>query len=507
MASTYSPNLRLELIGTGEQQGTWGATTNTNLGTLIEEAIGGYVSVTVSDAGDTTLTTNNGSADQARNAVINLTGTISQARNVLCPAIEKVYIVRNATTGGFAVTFKVSGQTGVSIPNGSTYLVYVNGTDAVAVTGSIASQPASNVSITGGAISGLSNLSVANATVATTVRGNLGAAASGTNTDITSIYLNNTGLKLKDTNASHGLIIAPGSDLSADRTLTMTTGDAPRTLTISGDATVSQDYSTTGNPQFATIELGAASDTTLSRVSAGVAAVEGKTIALNGTTETLTTGTIELGAATDTTLSRSAAGVLAVEGNLVPSPASQAHGDILFRGASAWQRLAAGTSGQFLRTAGAGADPTWAAASGGMTLLGTLTTNTGATTYVLGSLNLTSYRALYFQIAGTSAGSGGMSWRFESTTGAQFAIASTTAAQTISGYTWIDLQVGNFISLTALSTSTANTSALITGTAPTGQAVYYGRAPYTTATTTITISADSGGANPDAGTIRIYGVS
>lgn len=129
MASTYSTNLRLELIGTGEQQGTWGSTTNVNLGTLLEEAIGGYVFVTVSDVGDTTLTTANGAADQARNMTLNLTGTISAARNVICPAIEKVYLVKNATTGGFAVTFKVSGQTGISIPNGYTMLVYVDGTD------------------------------------------------------------------------------------------------------------------------------------------------------------------------------------------------------------------------------------------------------------------------------------------------------------------------------------------------------------------------------------------
>jgi hypothetical protein len=198
MASTYSPNLRLELIGTGDQQGTWGATTNTNLGTLLEEAIGGYTSVTVSDVADTTLTTNNGSADQSRNAVINLTGTISAARNVICPAIEKVYIVRNATTGGYGVTFKVSGQTGVSIPNGSTYLLYVNGTDAVAVTGTMASQLASAVAITGGSI-------VANA----------------------------SSLSVRDSDGSHVLTFAVGSNLTSNTTLTLTTGTSNRTLDIS----------------------------------------------------------------------------------------------------------------------------------------------------------------------------------------------------------------------------------------------------------------------------------
>ena len=130
MASTYSSNLRLELIGTGEQQGTWGSTTNSNLGTLLEQAIGGYESITVSDAGDTTLTTANGASDQARNMTLNLSGTITATRNVICPSAEKIYIVKNATTGGFAVTFKVTGQTGVSIPNGSTAIFYVDGTDA-----------------------------------------------------------------------------------------------------------------------------------------------------------------------------------------------------------------------------------------------------------------------------------------------------------------------------------------------------------------------------------------
>lgn len=156
MASTYSPNLRLELIGTGEQQGTWGSTTNTNLGTLLEEAIGGYVSAAVTDGADTTLTTVNGGADQSRNMTINLTGALSATRNVICPAIEKLYVVKNATTGGFDVTFKVSGQTGVSVPNGATVFLYVDGTDARTITGSLASQTASNVSITGGSITGTS---------------------------------------------------------------------------------------------------------------------------------------------------------------------------------------------------------------------------------------------------------------------------------------------------------------------------------------------------------------
>lgn len=79
----------------------------------------------------------------------------------------------------------------------------------------------------------------------TTIRTNISAAKSGANTDITSVYLNNTGLKIKDTNASDGLIIAPGSNLTADRTLTITTGDANRAINISGGDITSGTYTPT----------------------------------------------------------------------------------------------------------------------------------------------------------------------------------------------------------------------------------------------------------------------
>lgn len=94
---------------------------------------------------------------------INLTGTLTAARNVICPAIEKIYIVKNATSGGYAVTFKVSGQTGVSIPNGSTYLIFVDGTDARQTYGSLATQNSNNVSITGGSIGSLTALAIGSA--------------------------------------------------------------------------------------------------------------------------------------------------------------------------------------------------------------------------------------------------------------------------------------------------------------------------------------------------------
>jgi hypothetical protein len=127
MPSTYSDRLRLELIALGEQSGTWGTTTNTNLGTLLEESIAGYVSVTHDDSATDTLTSLNGATDEARNMVVDVVGTLTATRILECPAKEKVYIIRNGTTGGFSITFQPVGGTGLSIPNGATMLVYTDG--------------------------------------------------------------------------------------------------------------------------------------------------------------------------------------------------------------------------------------------------------------------------------------------------------------------------------------------------------------------------------------------
>jgi hypothetical protein len=107
MASTYSTNLAIELIGTGEQSGTWGTTTNTNLGTLLEQAISGYVTQAITDGADTTITIPNGATGVARNMAIEMTGALSATRNLIVPANKKMYFVYNNTSGGFAVTVKV----------------------------------------------------------------------------------------------------------------------------------------------------------------------------------------------------------------------------------------------------------------------------------------------------------------------------------------------------------------------------------------------------------------
>jgi len=137
MPSTYSPLLRVELQASGENDTTWGDKTNVNLETVLEAAIAGAATVTLADA-DHTLSTNFGSDDEARKAIIVVGGALTAARNVICPASSKVYILRNDTTGGFAVTLKTSGGTGVAVAAGSSAILYCDGTNVKSATPSIA---------------------------------------------------------------------------------------------------------------------------------------------------------------------------------------------------------------------------------------------------------------------------------------------------------------------------------------------------------------------------------
>ena len=151
MASTYSTNLAVELIATGEQAGTWGATTNTNLGTLLEQAISGYVTQAITDGSgaNTTITIPNGSSGVARNMFIEMTGALTFATtSLIVPANKKLYFIYNNTTGGFAVTVKVSGLTGVSVPNGKKMVLVSNGTDIVEAVTYMSTNPLSLFSYT-----------------------------------------------------------------------------------------------------------------------------------------------------------------------------------------------------------------------------------------------------------------------------------------------------------------------------------------------------------------------
>ena len=159
--STYS-NLSVELIGTGEQSGTWGTTTNTNLGTAMEEAIVGTVDQAVG-TGDTTLTwsVSSNATQVARHLRLNLTGSAGGSGNLIIPTtaaggantFKKQFIIKNSSTT--AITVKTASGTGVLVPAGKSSFVYADGTNVVAsidyISGTIVS---SDVDIDGGSIDG-----------------------------------------------------------------------------------------------------------------------------------------------------------------------------------------------------------------------------------------------------------------------------------------------------------------------------------------------------------------
>jgi len=181
--ATYSTNLALTLMATGEQSNTWGDTTNTNLGTLLEQAISGYVTQAITDGADTTITIPNGTTGVARNMFLELTGALTATRNLIVPTNKKLYFVYNNTTGGFAVTVKVSGQTGVSVPNGRKVILVCNFTDVVEAHNAI-----SGNATVGGTLGVTGVATLGNGAI-------LGTPASGTVTNLTgtaSININGT---------------------------------------------------------------------------------------------------------------------------------------------------------------------------------------------------------------------------------------------------------------------------------------------------------------------------
>jgi hypothetical protein len=136
MSSSYSTDLKLELMVTGENAGTWGTKTNSNLN-LIQQAIAGYQEVSIAGGAQTTaLVMSDATISNARNAVIKLTGTITGNQIVTIPdGIEKTYTIYNGTTGAFTVQFKTASGSGptFSTTNKGALLVYSDGTNIVNV--------------------------------------------------------------------------------------------------------------------------------------------------------------------------------------------------------------------------------------------------------------------------------------------------------------------------------------------------------------------------------------
>ena len=131
MASTFSSDLKLELMATGENAGTWGTKTNTNLN-LVQQAVAGYEEIGVASS-DVTLAMSDATISNARNATIKLTGTLAANRTVNVPdSIEKVYNIIDGTDhAGNTLTFKTSSGSGVLLCEGNCYVLYADGTNVV----------------------------------------------------------------------------------------------------------------------------------------------------------------------------------------------------------------------------------------------------------------------------------------------------------------------------------------------------------------------------------------
>ena len=131
MASTYTTNLQLEKVATGEKAGLWGTVTNTNL-EILEQASSGYLSVDVASA-DVTLALNDGATSNGKNLFFTLTGTLAGNRNFIMPATaERIFIVKDSTTrssSNYTLTVKTASGTGYIMPVAATALVYSNGTN------------------------------------------------------------------------------------------------------------------------------------------------------------------------------------------------------------------------------------------------------------------------------------------------------------------------------------------------------------------------------------------
>jgi hypothetical protein len=189
MASSYSTDLKLELMVTGENAGTWGDITNTNLN-LLQQAISGYQEVSIAGgAQTTTLVMSNAAISNARNAVIKLTGTITGNQIVTIPdGIEKTYIVENGTTGAFTVQFKTVSGTGLtfSTTDKGIKIVYSNGTNVVDV----------NANLSGPTLA--SDLDVNGKSIISTSNGNITLAPNGTG----DVYLDADTVRVGDSGAA-----------------------------------------------------------------------------------------------------------------------------------------------------------------------------------------------------------------------------------------------------------------------------------------------------------------
>jgi hypothetical protein len=129
MPASYTTSLKLTLPADGDTN--WGTVVNNGITSLVDSSVAGTATVVHDNTANYTLTSVNGTADEARKMFLAITGTLTADRNVVCPTASKLYFITNSTTGGFSVTLKTSAGTGILVPNGRSVVLYCDATNVV----------------------------------------------------------------------------------------------------------------------------------------------------------------------------------------------------------------------------------------------------------------------------------------------------------------------------------------------------------------------------------------
>jgi hypothetical protein len=263
MASSYSADLKLELMVTGEKSGLWGDITNDNL-TILQQAIAGYEEISIAGGAQTTaLTFSNGAISNGKNAVIKFTGVITGNQVVTIPdGIEKTYIIENDTTGAFTVEFKTVSGTGFICVQGKSHFAYSDGTNLNLISGSqLANNTLNDVLNNGNSSNGTINIS--NITISATTTANT-ISASGAITGSSSLTItNNIASSAGTVSDSEGEVRLLPLVAAASRTLIAS--DHGKVISATGTITVPPSVFSAG--QTITIYNNSGSNISISRGS------------------------------------------------------------------------------------------------------------------------------------------------------------------------------------------------------------------------------------------------
>ena len=245
MASSYSTDLKLELMVTGENSNTWGDKTNNNLN-LIQQAVAGYQSIALTST-TTTLAMTNATISNARNMVLEFTGTLTGDSTINLPdGIEKLYFIKDSTTrAGYTLTFKTTSGTGFALTSGKVNGAYSNGTDVSAITlNTLGGTMTIDQVLTYGSTT-TQSLTVSNLTATATVSTNTFLATTATATTLTGTTISCTTLTGATNNDSKGeLRLVPLNTATSAYTLTAT--DHGKCISTSSNVIVPPSIFTAG---------------------------------------------------------------------------------------------------------------------------------------------------------------------------------------------------------------------------------------------------------------------